>query len=81
MMDQGGCDCLSRLPSELRSAISKALERFPTKAMLSICANVEQDLSRAAFHSVLQWVDSLNNCPACSTRYSLVRPHPDHAPL
>ena len=62
------CDCVSRIPPDLRSAVSYALERHSDWSTYAACSTIEAYLSREAYHRVLKWADSLVNCPECAPR-------------
>ncbi len=62
------CDCISRLPNELRSTVSHALQRHGGRSIYFACASIEPVLSRPVFHRILRWADSLAGCPECGPR-------------
>jgi len=64
------CDCLSRIPWDLRPDVHQALARLPDAPIYVACSTLEPILNRATFHRVLRWADSLKDCPDCAPRLS-----------
>ncbi len=62
------CDCLSRIPSDLKGSVAAALARFRDRPIYLVCALIEPNFTRPAFHRVLRWADSLAACPQCGPR-------------
>ena len=62
------CDCLSRIPWDIRPVVHLALARHGDAPIYAACSTLEPNLSRGDFHRVLRWADSLRACPECAPR-------------
>jgi len=69
------CDCVSQLPSDLRSLVSHVLKQRPDWPILAALTTIESDLSRRSYHHVLRWADGLTNCPECGPRLNGTVPY------